>query len=533
MISRKSLRIYAALASLKEGPDDDPMDALIPFMLPILKPLEGKIFRPSHLKAGANLLYNLNLDLEVANVFAEKLTAKGYLEVRAREGQAAIVLVKPIEERDMEDERGEKLSVIFERLISKFRSFCSGLSTSIPVVRNDLELESLLINFLVSLDAYSDEELAKRIREDEHEENGDNPFLDEVVGDQALRNEDRYLTASFVRHLLNSTDRDKEVLYRIAKAGLLKSLVEDFIKPHNVARESSTTLILDTTVAMKFIGVSGKEQQDDTTRVFERLVSLGCKLIVLPITCDEISNNLKALLARIPNERFGLTADALRRREISIEFVQSVMEKPEHAISEHGIVIRQINLENEPSLVKWFPEDSFKEFLDGVYWRNESYDARFHDAAAMTLCCRLRKSEKKIDPLECNYVFVTGTPAFSKYARKFSIDHQLIGERHVPAVVHQRDIAAIAWLRVGSILSDSEDIPNGILLARCEAVLTSRRDFIEKANSIIGSATEDRQSEFRVLLSEPRSLRRLQDEVHGRVDYLTEETAYLCILWWH
>ncbi|MBM0205273.1 hypothetical protein JNW90_21170 [Micromonospora sp. STR1s_5] len=55
-VTRHALRVYAALSGLKDA-GGDVVDALIPFMEPVLEVMHGKIFNPTLLALGVQKLY--------------------------------------------------------------------------------------------------------------------------------------------------------------------------------------------------------------------------------------------------------------------------------------------------------------------------------------------------------------------------------------------------------------------------------------------------------------------------------------------
>lgn len=56
-VTRRALRVYAALSELKGANNNDILDALIPFFEPLLEVMNGKIFDPKLFVVGVQRLY--------------------------------------------------------------------------------------------------------------------------------------------------------------------------------------------------------------------------------------------------------------------------------------------------------------------------------------------------------------------------------------------------------------------------------------------------------------------------------------------
>ena len=90
----------------------------------------------------------------------------------------------------------------------------------------------------------------------------------------------------------------------------------------------------------------------------------------------------------------------------------------------------------------------------------------------MALLMRLRAGKHNSDLFRCGYVLVTRNPTFVRESRRYCVDARLIDPRQEGPVIHQRELATIAWLRTG--LGAAEQIPRGHLMAICERILRVR-----------------------------------------------------------
>ena len=113
-VTRHALHVYAALSGLKADNGGDVLDALIPFMEPVLALMHGKVFDPALLALGVRRLYGWNFNRDVAEQFAGRLLAKKYLKRPARN-----VLSVDFEPRPRTDDGEIEIATILERVRSE------------------------------------------------------------------------------------------------------------------------------------------------------------------------------------------------------------------------------------------------------------------------------------------------------------------------------------------------------------------------------------------------------------------------------
>jgi hypothetical protein len=215
-------------------------------------------------------------------------------------------------------------------------------------------------------------------------------------GGRPLDRDDRYMAARFVKHI---TEKDPGYLVhlgRLASIGLLTEVVDEFLKPVSHADRTDLTILVDAPLALDYLGLSGKALHDDVRGVFDALQDIGCKLQVLPITCEEMQRNLKAMLALPAGNRHGYTHDAMVRREVMRDFVDAVARNPEAAVENAGIQVRPLSLELFPNLHGYFNDERFNDFFSYVTWVTDARP-REHDATSMALVMRLRQGPHHSD----------------------------------------------------------------------------------------------------------------------------------------
>jgi hypothetical protein len=136
---------------------------------------------------------------------------------------------------------------------------------------------------------------------------------------------------------------------------------------------------------------------------------------------------------------------------------------------------------------------------------------------------RLRAGKHSSDIFQCGYIFTTRNPRFVQHSRQYCLASKLLYETQENAVVHQRELAMVAWLRTG--LGVAERIPRGQLMAACDRVLRVRTEVRDAVAARLKEFTPDKMQQFELLISDHRSLRRLADETLNNENVVTPENA--------
>src|SRR5579883_501617 len=503
-ITRRALRVCTALIELK-GRGGDVLDALLPFFEPLLALWNGKTFDPSLFAIGVQKLYRWRFTRDIAEQLIPRFERAGFIE-RVVSGKEAIFVVRYASQSH--DDNSSLVGRI-DAIIDEFQKFPPRVTDLLTYNKSREELTDILIRFLVSLDAYAPAAFAEEVRKLKlGTEAG--LFLDKIEeGGSPLPHEDKYMAARFVQYMCEERREHIDDLAHLASVGLLTEVVEDFVKPVQQATKSDLSIIVDAPLALDYLGCSGNSAKNDVRSIFDSLRKIGCKFIVLPVTCAEIQRNLRSMLANAPADRHGYTHGAIVRNEVSLDYVQAVANDPEKALQNVGIVVRPIYMHSFPNLHHYFSDDLYEDFFRSIIWVTE-IAPREHDATCLALTTRLRAGQRSSDLFRCPYVFVTRNPRFVRDARTYCINNRLLSENQESPVIHQRELATIAWLRTGLDVPDT--LPRGHLLAICDRVLNLRSEVRDAVGQKLRALTPDKLEQYELLLLDQRSLRRLADQ---------------------
>ncbi len=484
-VTRRALRVYAALSELRRN-DEDVLDAVIPFFEPILEVMNGRLFDPRLFALGVQRLYRWRFTKDIAEQFIPRLQAKGLLH-RSGRGLEAVYTVRFAPEDAPE---ALPISQVLNRIIDEFETFPPRVTDLLSYSRTRDELTDLLIRFLVSLDAYGEVAFAQEVQRLQlgSEEATVLTHLEE--GGPPLTPNDRYMCARFVQHICRERPDYVSHLARLASIGLLTEVVEDFLKPVQTEQRVDLKVVVDAPLALDFLGCSGGALKDDVRRP--------------------------------PHRRHGYTHEAMARGEVMPDFVRAIAQDPENALEHAGIRVKPLSLEQYPNSHVYFDQSHYEDFFESVNWVQD-IAPREHDATCLALLMRLRAGRHHSDLFRCGYIFVTRNPTFVRASRSYCLANRLITSVQQGPVIHQRQLATMAWLRTG--LGAAEQIPRSHLLATCDRVLRVRMEVTDAVAAKLRQVTPERLEQFELLLLDHRSVRRLADETLNDEHVVTAENA--------
>ena len=518
-VTRRALRVYAALTELR-GQDPDVLDALTPFFEPILAVMNCRVFDPHVFSAGVRKLYQWRFTGDIASMFIPKLERKGFLRKKADTSKGVVWIVDY--EEQSSDHGSQTIVTAFEQIIDEFEKFPPRVTDLLSYKRTRDELKDILIRFLVLMDTQGETENTPQLSDLSPGGEVRQLLAQLEEGGRELEPNDKYMCARFVRHLMKNRPEFGPHLTRLASIALLTEVVEDFLKPTHVETKTDLTIVLDAPIALDFLGCSGNALKDDIATIINALKAVGASFIVFPASCLEMQRNLRTMLSNSIDQRHGYTHNALIKHEVQLDYVTAVSNAPDRALENAGITVRQMSLDNMPHAHKFFTQEQYEDFFASIYWGNQ-VPAREHDATCATLVMRLREGKQSTDVFKSRYVMVTRNNTFVRHARSYCLQSRMINEMQEGPIIHQRELATMAWLRTG--LGADETIPRGHLIATCDRVLQVRPEVRNALADQLARLTPERLEQFKVLMQDARSMQKLADQTLNNADVVTAENA--------
>lgn len=514
ILTQHALRVYSSLTALKGG-EGDVLDSIIPFFEPILQVMNGKVFEPKLLALGVRRMYGWHFTREVAEQFIPRLQKKGILTKHSDGRDSTYIVSAPT--LSLPDDTDD-IKTVFDTIISEFASFPPIITDLLNYTKDRDELADILIRFLVASHGFGQVNGSG-----EGAKEPTNDLLNSLPeGGRPLNENDRYMAARFIEHITEVKPEYEPYLSRLASIGLLSEVVDDFVRPTTQQQNSDLTIILDAPLALDYLGLSGTALQADIRSVLDALRNIGCSVSVFPTTCEEMSRNLKAMLSLSPEARHGYTHGAMLKGEVRPDYVNAVAANPETALENAGISVRHISLQQYPNTHKHFTDEMMADFLATIQW-GADLKPREHDAECLALLMRLREGRHSSDLFKCRYVFATRNPTFVRRSRSYCLQSHLLYDTQEGPIVHQRELATVAWLRTG--LGASEAIPRQHLVASCNRLLQINPEVAKSVRDTLREFQPDTVEQFQLLLLDHRSVRKLADATLNDEKVVTGDNA--------
>lgn len=364
-LTQRALRVFSVLDEYRAGSSDF-LDALLPFFEPLLSDRAGEILDPNAFAQAVNDAYHWRLTSDVIEELIPRFETKRWVQqTDSSEYTAIYEITYPPEGAETLSEGSIEIDTLLRSVANEFHAFIQGISPLTSVALSSDELAELLIEWLVSIDAYSENVLRARIL--------DNDVGDDIirlstysVDDSRLSSEDRYLCARFVRHLYDTQSGYVSDLCKIASIGLLTEVIQDFRKPTTHVSRTNLNVYLDAPVALDLIGASGSLVADNIRPIIQKLQSIGASVRIFRVSIDELQTALQAVLGRPPNHRTGPTAEALRRNQVLEEYIREIALNPDPILESFRIGIVERALDEYPGEHRFFEDNLLKNYCHGL-----------------------------------------------------------------------------------------------------------------------------------------------------------------------
>ena len=510
VLTKKALRVFNVLENYREG-SDDILDALLPFFEQVFEDIDGKIYDPNEFATQVSSLYHWNFSSDIAEEFTPNFERKGWIKPIAK-SKGVYKVDCPKKEANTEDNSEIDVKEKLLNLSTKFAEFISELAPLTAYNKTTDELSDIIIEWLVSADAYSEEVLEYSVNTSENEEGKLGLFID-IPDSSSLSSEDRYLAARFVKKIIEEDSTDAVDLCKIASIGLLTEVVQDFQHPTSRIEKTNLTIYLDAPIAMDFLGVSGKAAKNNITNILNGVLEIGGNLKICRVSIDEIKGALTGVLKRTPAERTGPTADAIRKHEVLEAYVREVAIDPSRFLEKSGVEIDEKTISQKPSEHCFFPTEAYDDLMGQMTFHNE-INRREHDAIVMTNIMRRRRNSHSRDLFSANYVMLTRNGLLAQFANRYCKVNGHIDSNSIGPIIHQRQLATAIWLRTG-YNHNSEEIPKRYILSACEKVLEVKKGLIASLKKASATFNPEQAEQFELLLTEDRSIQHIQDKTLG------------------
>lgn len=480
-----------------DRPTPDFYLGLIPFFEPYIQDNDGKILDIAALKsyAEAKLMFQLNDD--IAELFIARMEQVGWLQIVTEDVDARIYRCKftgsSIEKQDYADAERRLI-----QLVAGFRRYLSDSSASLKTASNE-QIEEHFLRFLSRQSASE----------------GREPDGLELPNIEASQIE--YWIAKFIASLSGRDPETFEFVQKISGISLLTDALLELRNPsESIAQAKTLVVFLDGPVLMNHLGLSGKRAKENTSYVVEKLRQAGATIACFRHSCDEVKDNLLAVLARAPYERTGPSAEAMRDGSVTEIFLASVKNNVEHFVKTLGRVQIMPQKVSQFKSVEKFCDDNLRLRLS-LKMPAQTDLARARDADSITIIMRRRQGFETSDFCSSKFVLVTSNAQLVRRSNEVLREHKALGTDRslIGPAVQDRIVGGILFANFG--LAEKKDISRKQLLATCTRVVMLRPKILERMRQQIALLNRPEDGAIvDALLSQPRASEIIMDYTIGK-----------------
>lgn len=503
---KRTLRVLSVLHHTPVV-DGDVIDRLQPFFEPILLEQSGALFDAGAFANEIRARYGWAFSEDMAAELCPRFVRAGWLEAVVENGDQSAYRVKSFEPTSNEDSAS---SPEIGELADSFTAFCKSLS---PLLCADLSPEEALENlssWAANLDRYDPKSLVEEARTLKDPSTGTISLLEQTPEAlDGLEADERFLCARFTQELSAKNSPLLDTLARVAELGFLVDLIEDFQKPPNLPKKVDLIVYLDSRIALSLLSVSGEKAAANSQELLAALLKAGVSVRVFQTTMNEMQTALKEVLKRPPTDRHGPTHEAIIRGETNESYATEVAKAPKHFLEQIKVKVDPMSTRPTAKQLELFSADDVDSFYSRVNWNVTKDQQRQHEADVFAQITRKRGGNTSEDILRAKYLFATDNPKFWALARRYSLEHSILGESDVPQVISVRHLALSLWLSTG--FADASELSKRQLLAAAEKVLTVRKDIVADAVRRLGDLNETTREQFATLVGSPSARRVFMD----------------------
>lgn len=470
---------------------------LVPFFEPYIQDNDGKILDVVALKgyAEAKLMFQLNDD--VADLFIARMEQVGWLQVVTEDVDARIYRCKftgsTIEKQGYADAERRLI-----QLVEGFRRYLSDSSASLNTASTE-QIEEHFLRFLSRQSAQEGRE-------------PDGPELSNIEASQI-----EYWIAKYIASLSRRDPETFEFVQKISGISLLTDALLELRNPsESIAQARTLVVFLDGPLLMNHLGLSGKRAQENTSYVVEKLRQAGATIACFRHSCDEVKDNLMAVLARAPYERTGPSAEAMRDGSVTEAFLASVRNNVEHFVKTLGRVQIMPQKVSQFKSVEKFCDENLRLRLS-MKMPAQTDLARARDADSITIIMRRRQGHETSDFCSSRFVLITSNAELVRRSNETLREYKALGTDRslIGPAIQDRIVGGILFANFG--LVEKKDISRTQLLATCARVVMLRPKILERMRQQIALLNRPEDAAIvDALLSQPRASEIVMDYTIGK-----------------
>ncbi|WP_166675208.1 hypothetical protein [Novosphingobium sp. PhB55] len=478
----------------------DPSDALLVLIAAPLSEMHGSLFDSTKLAQLTEKHFGWTISASTLDFFVPKMRQLGWLESRTKfpaRGPFFVNLPTP----DFTDESFDTEATLKD-VGEGFLKYAREISPLSVLPPEPSEAGAILLRYAVDANVSAS--------------NKDNAGADET-----------FLAARYIEHVNTNKLPQKEAISSLSAVGYLFRVAEELQNPTNSCRKFEVTIVVDGPILLDHLGCSGALRSGASKELFDRMRALGASVTTFHHCVDEARDVLASVLRAPAPERYGPTADALRKGLVHETALQNMLQAFDMAVRKAGVEILPDTLDFMPSSHRFFNDEKSKALESIVNWHDaDNENARYADSDTAVFTIRRRAGAKSSDLFTSKFVCVTTNDTFAGAIRRHLCETYYYNKRHIPPIITMRELSAKLWLEVGNIDRSARlSLPNSQLLVTCEKALRYNRKVVDRARDLLREVKPEQLDQFEILLEVPRSARAVMDFALNNEGYVSGDNV--------
>jgi hypothetical protein len=486
--SRRALVTYALVGEALEKHNDFLL-GLVPLFGSIANERAGQLFDPRSFSEDVQRSLGLHIPEEVADFLATRLQNVGMVKRLLEKGGTVTYVWQNIEIRpnNSKVDLAEKIDLI----LNEFEDFCRSFPSIGAATHTREELQNGLFDWMLQ----EDKNLSSAMQALGYDPDA------EIMHPHRFKAETIYLAASFVKALAQKKSDTLEYISEIANAVIVSEALIGVADPNQKIPQGADVFIyLDAPFAMDLLGLSGVDRREYAAEIVSGLKELGCKIAMFQHNVDELKDNLRGLLGQ--SRRYGLSADALRRGEVTEAYIRYVLSNAEEAVKEAAISIYDADKSVLPVTAEQYfnkeGEDRIFQKLQAEYNNTKALD---RDIQSISIIMKRRQGAYSTSPFRSKHLLITNNAILAAVALAVCRERGMRSGA-IPPVMHRRRVAAMLWLQFGS--RRRKALARKQLVASCSTILRIRPEIIDNMRNRLEQIDKVKASQFDVMINQPR-----------------------------
>lgn len=493
-MSNKNLYNYHLISELRKSDDGDFFSLFCCFAEPIITDMgNGNSFDQDVFLKEMKDRYGIEWNENILTDIMPNFVKCGLINETLTSGKTIRTCV--VKQKIDKEKIGNEIKLKMDEITKEFLNFQKLNPNLFFVSKSPTEFENVLFEYLSTYDYFVPNKIITT------KEGNTTSF-----GDYS---EEMYIIARFIQHVSETNPKVMQLISELAGSVKIGTLLQEFALPTTGKTSlNNPKVFLDNYVILSYLGLCGRNAQENTKNLITRLVEKGARIAIFSHTKEEALESLKAVLENNISLRHGPTWQAILAGETTEDIVRQT-------ISNFDALLGNRNIELVYTDAEIYRSPKFHQICNSLtFHREEQKMAKTRDALSIYKILIESKQAQTSDPLNYKYIFIARNPLLVKAVKKYMIDELGFSSTVANPFILSNRIETLLWVVFGNYNDDN--MPMYQLLANSEIIRMLNPKLIEAVREKISFEFKPELSkQYEEMAVIPRYLQLLGDMTHN------------------